>query len=832
MTESIATRSIETNVLLQKAYPVSFRILNDKMEEKIYLEDQPSSGVFEISNDSGRALHFVPAHHGAIAGPDNYHFALKFRPGILKSDVKSLFKHKIIQKGWTLSIGLVSLETGEVVTLPPTNTGTPAQITQHLEESTTVLYFLNTSKASLAPGEKILLPLKQLRLQADEGTQVTQVELSCMNLAKDSAYTQVLQPHIRHFNLTLINHRGSPIMPIHVGFTGFNAILNDGVSENVLTLRITNQQKRTPQNKGTFTFSHDKHSRMYLYFETDSEKSDYALGTVDQVAGIGLDIVLPQQKEDKDKNTSHLVHEPMFQGDTPIWEIYPEYGDVVLQPHQTKLYPKAPSPLPDDSCLDIELSDIISDCYMGTTHLYLRLENIPGYWDQTYAIPILKQPLVFSVQYDLYVKLMYFNQEAIDLFKEVLSKNNIILENSVEKILFIGNASQQVRIKSFSSITEAENLKKQLVKLRKYDLNIDIEIKYGEYVGIGTTEPTNKLSVKGNADFNGNVGIGKEPHATNKLSVEGNADFGEKLFTKHLSVASDADFQGIVLIGTKTIGMDENPYNQESKHPRAMLQIENPHNTFHYNNNFGLFERTGVTRKYNEQLNQPTSFLRNSIYTRGSIMALQFIALSDERVKLISGSSQSAHDLSLLLKIKITDFTYIDSIAHGNRKHRKVIAQNLKKVYPQAVTLSAGEVPDIYKMATIKNGWVALVTDLKVDEKVLMIFENKKQVFEVKEIKENAFRIDTNEFGNVFVYGRQVDDFHHVDYDAVSMLNVSATQELAKQLDELKMENRQLKAELSELKKGLSTIQEMLGMKIKIEQHLRLYKTKKPHDTI
>jgi len=34
------------------------------------------------------------------------------------------------------------------------------------------------------------------------------------------------------------------------------------------------------------------------------------------------------------------------------------------------------------------------------------------------------------------------------------------------------------------------------------------------------------------------------------------------------------------------------------------------------------------------------------------------------------------------------------------------------------------------------------------------------------------------------VYGREVKDFRSVDYDAIAMLNVSATQQLAKQLKE------------------------------------------------
>jgi hypothetical protein len=35
----------------------------------------------------------------------------------------------------------------------------------------------------------------------------------------------------------------------------------------------------------------------------------------------------------------------------------------------------------------------------------------------------------------------------------------------------------------------------------------------------------------------------------------------------------------------------------------------------------------------------------------------------------------------------------------------------------------------------------------------------------------------------VFVFGREVDDFRSVDYEAIAMLNISATQELHRQLE-------------------------------------------------
>jgi septal ring factor EnvC (AmiA/AmiB activator) len=45
-----------------------------------------------------------------------------------------------------------------------------------------------------------------------------------------------------------------------------------------------------------------------------------------------------------------------------------------------------------------------------------------------------------------------------------------------------------------------------------------------------------------------------------------------------------------------------------------------------------------------------------------------------------------------------------------------------------------------------------------------------------------------------------------VDYEALSMLNVSATQELARQLEQQKAENAELKARLAEQAKDLATL--------------------------
>lgn len=189
-----------------------------------------------------------------------------------------------------------------------------------------------------------------------------------------------------------------------------------------------------------------------------------------------------------------------------------------------------------------------------------------------------------------------------------------------------------------------------------------------------------------------------------------------------------------------------------------------------------------------------------AVHADSQMAASAFYAFSDERIKDIVGRSDSAADLGTLRHIEITDYHYKDVIEKGARRQKKVIAQQVEDVFPQAVSRTTDVVPDIFQEAVIHAGWVELSTDLKVGERVRLITENGRRVMhEVLEIGAERFRINlTGEDGKVFVYGREVDDFRSVDYEAIAMLNVSATQELARQLEAQQAENTELKKQLAE----------------------------------
>lgn len=223
---------------------------------------------------------------------------------------------------------------------------------------------------------------------------------------------------------------------------------------------------------------------------------------------------------------------------------------------------------------------------------------------------------------------------------------------------------------------------------------------------------------------------------------------------------------------------------------------------------YGYLNRTTPTGTFNGSATNDYS-----IYASDRIAAPEFNAFSDERIKNIIGVSNKKEDLKTLLNIEITDYKLKDSIAKGNKNYKKVIAQQVEKVFPQAVSTMTDVIPDIYKNAEMKNGFIAIKNNLKAGEKVKLIKASGDEIVEVLKVNQNGFKINSNKSEEVFVYGRQVNDFHTVDYEALATLNISATQELFNEIQKLKTENTSLKAEMNtmaEVKKDVELLKSIL----------------------
>ena len=204
----------------------------------------------------------------------------------------------------------------------------------------------------------------------------------------------------------------------------------------------------------------------------------------------------------------------------------------------------------------------------------------------------------------------------------------------------------------------------------------------------------------------------------------------------------------------------------------------------------------------------PYSFIGN-----GRVACTELNITSDARIKKVVGHSDSGKDLATLLKVQVTDYTKVDDMNPKPRAYKKVIAQQVEEVFPQAVSKMPGTVPDIFAKFTAKDGLISVKAPQKMEVKagdVLKAFPEKPEsnkpelLLTVKEVTKDGVRVTEPVDGNLFVFGRQVSDLRTVDYEAIAMLNVSATQELHKTIETQAAELKKLREENDALEKELT----------------------------
>lgn len=291
-------------------------------------------------------------------------------------------------------------------------------------------------------------------------------------------------------------------------------------------------------------------------------------------------------------------------------------------------------------------------------------------------------------------------------------------------------------------------------------------------VGIGIANSSSyKLEVSGNTYLNGFLGVGGVPSNSYRIKVVGSSYLNGRVgvgvvpsSSYQLEVSGNTHLDGHVNINTAT--------------SRAPLSVGGSDN---YTQSGGYYDIINQTNTIDHHTSSHDYSL--SAYFSHTIAFSSAVIRSDSRIKNILGISDATLDLQTLMRIEVSDYQMKDTVKNSNNVIKKLIAQQVEKVYPEAVSKMTDVIPDIMKKAEVINGWVQLETDLQVGEQVKLILKSGSVICEVKASKENAFLIElSEETKEVFVYGREVDDFRMVDYEAISMLNVSATQELYRQL--------------------------------------------------
>ncbi len=299
---------------------------------------------------------------------------------------------------------------------------------------------------------------------------------------------------------------------------------------------------------------------------------------------------------------------------------------------------------------------------------------------------------------------------------------------------------------------------------------------------------------------NGNVGIGlNAPTPTNKLQIGSVGATG--FATNDLAIGNGTNALGILQTNSSTyIGSTTDivlmPRN--SGHGRVGINTTSPRapldvlDFVSLSSSYSYFNRGGYP---NGVLDCNGCQSAASIIVSNAVEANEFDAYSDRRIKDIVGISNSKKDLDIINALQITDYTMKDKVRYGNKQYKKVIAQEVEKVYPQLVSEHTDFIPNVYqvtsKVEKTSGGYLlsfpnkhTISNDAK-KLRVLLDEEDGMKDYTIVSIpSEYQVLIDASELktGKAFVYGEEVNDFRTIDYEGLTTLNISATQELSKQL--------------------------------------------------
>jgi hypothetical protein len=322
------------------------------------------------------------------------------------------------------------------------------------------------------------------------------------------------------------------------------------------------------------------------------------------------------------------------------------------------------------------------------------------------------------------------------------------------------------------------------------------------------------------------------PNASINFANNGNATFTTKDYTNNVTGKFTTKSSSDLLLDSGT-GMYVRDASGSSKffvntaNGRIGVGTTNPQAALHVSGVDQFININGGTghSPVNGSLFGVSGNITTRLHVEGDVTAHQLFAgnsytYSDSRFKKIIGLSNSGNDLETLSKIRVTNYEYIDKTNKSNGIQKKVIAQELEEVLPNSVSKKRSVIPSIFESAkeiSFSNGVLTVTTskvhELSKDDEVDVITPKAtltaSKVLEI--VNAHTFKIKADEKPEgAFVYGKWVNDARAVDYEAIAMLNVSATQELHKQIKALQEENSKLRNQNKQLLEITSKIESRL----------------------
>ena len=172
------------------------------------------------------------------------------------------------------------------------------------------------------------------------------------------------------------------------------------------------------------------------------------------------------------------------------------------------------------------------------------------------------------------------------------------------------------------------------------------------------------------------------------------------------------------------------------------------------------------------------------IYTDGNIGCAELDLFSDQRIKKDIEDVSEADASLLVSDLRPRTFRYTDAIEYGPDRVNGLIAQEVLRVVPSAVSTHEGVVPDVFKSGKVSDDWITVEGVFAPGDVLKVLDGDEVHMVSVIEVRGgDSVRVDKDFKGSeVFVYGHEVQDFHTVSYERIVPLLISTIQSLQKRV--------------------------------------------------
>ena len=141
--------------------------------------------------------------------------------------------------------------------------------------------------------------------------------------------------------------------------------------------------------------------------------------------------------------------------------------------------------------------------------------------------------------------------------------------------------------------------------------------------------------------------------------------------------------------------------------------------------------------------------------------------------------------LDIINQLNFVNYEYIDKKRHGYHTTLGLIAQEASNIYPQSVKLRSDYIPSHMDYINIEtsNIYTSTAIDFIGGDKLKFVDKNNTPFYHICKniIDSNHFTTETEINENLFLIGKEVDNFHALNKSVLYMIGLSSIQDLSKQ---------------------------------------------------